>query len=311
MASSSRPRALLIGPNRHDVRDGVVVRGALNLLKEAVGNTVELDYFTMEDTDRVVVDPNSLPKDTYDYLIFPATPWLWRGMSKSPKGKLALKAIDECVVSRDRVLFLGSGSSYCSEEHATNVDEVHKFFSGTNVIVRDPVAYKLLKDSNVATLNERLCPAYYAFDWVDPVGRAASGDSAIITMGLEASIFKTCLHPKDKDKYITLLQKRQQELGADVFYCELREKELVNEQFERAYLISNIDYAEQIYEHYDTIISSRVHCAVPAYVKGVRDIRLVQFDTRALTFKKPTYNEWTQQRTEYINSLQGFFSGKQ
>lgn len=291
-------RGLLYGSMMNDVRDGVVTRGFLNLLSESVSG-IKFDYFAMADS--VVTDKKRLPRQ-YDFICIVGTPWIWDRCHETMKHENLRNLLE--LNPKAKIMFAGIGSCfYLTDGAVENATLDLSVFDKRSVIVRDETAHRVLDRAGIKS-SHLLCPSYFSSGEFE-TNTAPNDNFLLIPIGVSSAIFSGGLSDAEKSDY---WQKLKTLPATNVAYCENKEHTEVLNNFADAFKFTSIDHAVKWYRSTRKVVTSRVHCAVPAQIAGC-DVELIPHDTRSQTFvPNLTRAEWELAKNLWIGSLQEFFA---
>ena len=277
-------KILLVGADRTNPTDGVIVKGILNLLTEAY-KEFQYEYIFLD--DHQPMDESTLyPNGQFDLIVICGTPWLWDSFCFTPKYNNLLKIFK--LHKQSKRLFMGIGtclnlndiqSDILKRKH--EIAGMKELFSGSSVIVREELAKERLLLADIESTYYP-CPAYFAYDdfvfsdmknnimiWCDPQRTISSGD----------------WHDKKKlNRYYEIYQEFHN-LFDPIVYCafENEKQKAVEIGLPEPKVLSGYQDTLNIFKHGKYVLSGRVHCAVPAYSAGCLTM-LTPLDSRARTF---------------------------
>jgi hypothetical protein len=258
---------LIIGPDPTTATDGIIAAGTEYLLKKAfpVSN---LTHFQVRDFK----DMPYTKTEEYDLIVYAGSPFLWDGMASSYKVKNTMKVKE--AHKGTRFLFMGIGSclDLGREADALNSQaaEIKEIFDDTEVIVRDPLAFKILCNIGVEGHSLMPCPSFYCYGDVQPQPFKTTPLIEVRYLP-EKGVSASSWQGKDAEfqKYFT---------GEGRQVCAGRtEAKLMGWEHigSRKECLDLMYYAKKV-------VSGRVHMAIPAFVAGA-DVTLIAVDSRHLT----------------------------
>lgn len=274
---------LMIGADPSSPTDGVITKGIRYLLEKT---------YLIHEYTYVLLDDHKLqglsdfePNQDFNLIVICGTPWLWDSFHLSHKYKNVLTAF--AVHPDAKRLFLGIGSCLSLDAHHSilrrkeEVDGMRRLFTGSRVIVRDQIAKDILDDAFIHA--ELLpCPAYFCYGDDDQM--SLKMDDILIfqdpTLSISAADW---LDPYKLSEYWQGMLEYQKYFDAKV-YCALSQEVVsAKEQgFGDVTLLNGPEHTLNVMRHARTVLSGRVHCAVPAIVQGA-DTTIMPLDTRAST----------------------------
>ncbi len=277
-------KILLVGANKNNSTDGVIVRGIYNLLDKAYGK-YESDYVFLKDTTEMeLIDL----EDSWDVVVVCGTPWLWDSFQNSVKYE-NLQRVFDAVPSAKRV-FMGIGTCIHLDDIGSDIlrrpEEIQgmkNLFSMSTVIVRDRLSKTLLENAGIES-DLLPCPAYFCYDeqntpsktsnvviWCDP------------RQTISASGWQDDKKYQDYCKIFVDFYKKHQD-NIDVYCANSNElAPAIMADLPMPMVLEGYQHTMDIMRSAKNVLSGRVHCAVPAYSAGC-NVNLVPIDTRALMF---------------------------
>lgn len=284
---------LMIGAAPNRPTDGVIVRGCYYLLGRSFPKFTS-DYVILHD-----FDPQSsvnFNKDTrYDLIVVCGTPWLWDSFQNSVKYKNLLTCFN--THGDAKRLFLGIGSCLTLEaaedliilERKEEVKGIRELFSKATVICRDTLALTKLHRAGIDKLNLLPCPAYFCYgDEVQSINKLPEssmyGRNVLIFQDPSKSISKDSWVNPDKIKaYYDEVLDFYKEYDPDV-YCTFADEvpAAVSLGLIRPVILRSEDHTLEVMRTAKRVLSGRIHCAIPAIVKGAIT-NIMPLDSRAMT----------------------------
>ena len=268
---------LLIGPDDWTATDGFIVNGIKNILAEAFGE-YSYHYFRIpNDND---MPSRCIPNGTFDGIIVCGTPWLWDQFHKSPKWR-NLIAIFFYYMDVPK-LFCGIGTCLNFGDESTEIlnrkseiGAIKQTYSNATIIVREKVAQNKLLNAKVESFLFP-CPAFYS-EKPTPLG----SNNVLVWANPEKTIsgtyWKNNLEKLNKLK--NLISFYIEEYKPLIVRANIDEDDLTGQY---VYCLGTRERAVDVFKDAHTVLSMRVHCAVPALSMG-RKVGLIPLDSRANT----------------------------
>ncbi len=265
---------LVVGPTLIPT-DGMIFAGTKYLLNQVEITTFEYQKWIERSNDPIMVHNEPT------HILVLGTPWIWDKCWQSAKYKSLMQLFDR--FPKARRLFFGIGSCFplfkeevILNDILSNIDEL-SVFEGAKIVTRDVLATKALAKFNPVLLP---CPAYYALKNVSPLG--ASRDT-IIWYDPTIGISKVDYNPdSERLKFYLNVFKSLYNPSRHSVYCVLEEETVLAMEIglPKPIVIRDWNHAAAIMVSSKSIISGRVHLAVPAY-ELCENISLFAVDSRA------------------------------
>jgi hypothetical protein len=272
---------LLIGADPTNATDGVIVQGILNLLSIKLGQYT-YEYLFLDDHNPM--SDEQLNKNVvYDRIFVCGTPWLWDNFQNSVKYRNLLRCFE---LHSCHKYFMGIGTCLNNKDANSNILErpqeiegIRKLYSGTTIYVRDEIAYQKLLKAGIPS-KHLPCPSFFCYKdnektfeenvliWCDPIH----------------TISKSDWYNKDKlNKYYQLNLEFYKECNP-VVYCkdEVEKANAIKIGLPEPIILQGYQHTLDVMQKAKYVLSGRVHCAVPAFVKG-KGLGLLSIDTRSKT----------------------------
>jgi hypothetical protein len=272
---------LLIGADKNNSTDGVIVAGIYHLLDKKVG-AYKSDYIFLRDTKHMEDSEFNIDKK-YDAVMVCGTPWLWDSFEKSQKYKNLLRCFE--LHKDTKKFFMGIGSCLINGQENSNVLErpsevagIKALFSNAEVYVRDKVAHDKLNRAGIKnTLTA--CPSFFCYG--DDTERSFE-DNVMIWYDPTIGISEVDWRNKDKlQKYYNLFLKFNNKYNPSIYCANKHEvKKALEIGLPEPKLIGGWENTLKIMKRANLVLSGRVHCSVPAFVKG-KGLGLISVDTRS------------------------------
>lgn len=303
-----KKKILMIGANRNNATDGVIVAGMRNLLKN-----YDIDYaflFDSRDQDEKDFNPNT----KYDFLMIAGTPWIWDQFQHSTKWRNMLK----CRQTHWQVpvIFFGIGSCInISDEQADimrrpeDIISLQKTFRDSVVFVRDSLAHDYLLNAGVEH-DYFVCPSFFCYDefpyptvgtenilvWYDPTIGVSRGDWN--ENDVQNQINEESKREKIDEELIKRLNQKKEDVQKKLANYLLIVKEYVKKYNPKVYcadpaevnsakeligvepsIIKGWSHTLEIMKNANYVLSGRVHNFIPAFVQG-KACGLLPIDSR-------------------------------
>lgn len=274
---------LLIGPDPNNSTDGVIVKGMHNLFEHSFGSYT-YKYVFINDHGYMIPD-EFFYWEKFDIVAVCGTPWLWDSFQNSPK----YKNLEMCfsVHSESKKLFMGVGSCLSLDNIDSNIlerpEEVQAFkntYSNATVIVRDHLAFDKLTKIRIDS-HHLPCPAYFCYG-VEFKPNDIKKDNVLIFMDPAKSISSSVWQDSSKVlKYRNLIKAFYSKYNPVVYCAKLEDrKNCLEIGLPEPILLDHYSETMKIMETANIVLSTRVHCGVPAFVQN-KSIGLVPLDTRS------------------------------
>lgn len=270
---------LLLGPNTDNPGDGIIRVGIEYILKKAY-NEPELEYLTISN-DRVQKESEFF--SYCDLIVICGTPWLWDNFQYSVKyNNLRTALLENPGIP---VIFMGIGS--CLPLNAsTNVlertDEVtgmNTLFNDSTIIVRDHIAHDKLKKAGINSYHLP-CPSFWCYGSYDFTERIGPYYDTLVYQHPRNSISASVW--TDEIELNKLLDKFTQFRKSYNFkLCVASEEDRAEVAYSATFLSDPTSILHQM-KASRNVLTTRVHCAIPAFVAGAK-VELLPLDTRANT----------------------------
>ena len=273
----TKKKALLIGADPNSSRDGIIVRGIKNLLKN-----FEIDYSVIDDHREQLKEEFNSDKQ-YDYLVYAGTPYIWDQFYDSEKYKNTQLCRD--VHKKSKMVYLGIGS--CVNKYDQNSfilrDNVskswlRKTYENSSVIVRDLVAKDILEEAGV-TCEFLPCPSYFCQDEFrqSPTGEEVAFFYFCPELSISAGQYEK--NPHLLQNYYKL-SRYFIETYNPVIYANKVDSEVARSRGLNVITINNPEQMLEISRRVKVAISGRVHYAVPCLVSGAT-VGIIGIDSRS------------------------------
>jgi hypothetical protein len=237
----------------------MVIRGALNLLEDfnVLVNGIVYDNTSVYPPAYQLIDTH------YDYIFVVGTPWIWDQCHKTPKHAALRNLIN--THNKSKVVFLGVGSCFCLGGHSRDVDA--SVFYGPNhyVIARDKEVLKYVPGELLP------CPSFFS----RPIPSNGNNKTVILN-DMHQMLSSCCLNEQD----IFRVEAEAMGFSPSWYYCEPHEAGYFDGSGKP---INSIYQALEIYSHTKHLFTTRVHCAIPAFMAGC-EVTFRALDTRGETF---------------------------
>jgi hypothetical protein len=273
---------LLIGADENNSTDGVIVQGIRHLLNDSFG-LIQSSYVFIDD-HKDMSTQEFHPEQHFDAVIVCGTPWLWDSFQITPKYRnmqLAFKTHQEA-----KKVFLGVGSCLNLKDVTMAILErpdeqkaMQNTYGDAYVVVRDKLAQHKLQLAGVqSTLLP--CPAYWCYGmnpapgynnynvliWTDPKKTISHGDWC---------------SPEKLAGYYEVVKKYIQ-VYHPLIFCAKEEdiQGALDIGLTSPMVLRSWEDTLELMGNSGFVLSGRVHCAVPAYVKGAA-VGLLPIDSRS------------------------------
>lgn len=243
-------------------------------------------YETINDTEMEDIQVSSYP----DLIVVLGTPWVWDKCWLSAKFQNAINFLRKFPNSKK--IFFGIGSCLpieateeVREDLIQNRNKLDELFTlADQIIVRDSLAEEILEHLSIQMLP---CPAFYAINeesessidpvmiWYDP------------TIGISSVNWQK--DGKAFSKYCERFLDWYHQYNPRIYCINKQEQQSAIEiGLPKPSIIQGVDRAKLVLKNSNTVLSGRVHFAVPTY-KVHSFVELVPVDTRARTFYDVVY----------------------
>lgn len=274
---TGKRKVLLIGADPESSRDGIIIKGIKNLLKD-----FEIDYSLIDDHRPQSKEEFNSDKQ-YDYLVYAGTPYIWDQFYNSDKYKNTMTCRE--VHKQSKMIYLGIGSCVNKFDENSNVlrdntsrSWLRKTYINTKVIVRDLVAKDLLESAGVEC--ELLpCPSYFCQDEFLQVPKGSEIAFFYFCPELSISAGQYQENPQLLQNYYKL-SRYFIETYNPVIYANKVDSEVARSRGLDVITINNPDQMLEIAKRVKLAISGRVHYAVPCLVSGAT-VGIISIDSRS------------------------------
>lgn len=275
-------KILAIGANPKNGRDGIIVRGIVNLFPDA-----EITYKIIDDHNSQHPWDFSSP-EKFDKIIYCGTPFLWDQMFDTHKVKNTL--LCRKAHPKAEMIWLGIGSCLNLGQEYSGILRSEKeqallreTFANSKVIVRDSLANQLLTLAGVE--NELLpCPSFFSIK-----EQSDKSQNTLFfhdpTTGISKDIWLRS--PTVLDWYFDQVKSFMQNHKPVIYVAEQEDAAAFDKRFPGVPFLYNntVDKTIQAVLKSNKVLSGRVHNAVPALLAGA-SVELLATDSRAKTFEE-------------------------
>lgn len=269
-------KILGIGANQFNSRDGIIVEGCKSILNiNHFDRYITINDFTTQNISEFYTD------EKFDLIIYCGTPWLWDQMQHSPKYKNVLTVKE--AHPEAKMVWLGIGSSlYISDinssilRNSTDQEMLRNTFQNDLVMVRDSLAHEILNKAGVE--NHFLpCPSYF----FKPVCQTSKECDVIFYHAPKTGISAGYWDEKKIEEYRDIFREFYKiYYHAEIAVCEPSEIQIVQNVFKKTpILLKDPIDTFHMCKGARTVLSSRIHNAVPAMVYGA-EVGIVPVDSR-------------------------------
>lgn len=272
---------LLVGPQPYNSTDGVILAGIQRLLKRFFGRYSH-DFLVINDIAEM--SHYALKSSTqYDALFVCGTPWLWDSFQKSIKYKNLLRCFE---IHQTKKVFMGIGSCLNLKDMDSNIlerEEEQKgmmdLFKDALIFTRDALSQQKLAKAGINS-KHLPCPSYFCYEDIDSVNH----QNVLIWCDPRQTISGAdWLASSRLDKYCEIVRDFYLKYHPEVYTvnpCEIPLAEQIGLPIPK--LLYSVDHTLDVMREANYVLSGRVHCAVPAFVKG-KALGLMPLDSRHLT----------------------------
>lgn len=300
----------MIGPNKNNATDGVIIRGIEYLLaRNYPDNTVT--YRELND----LVPQNKadfFSSYKFDLIVIAGTPWLWDSFQNSVKWQNLLVCLLDAHPTVKR-LFMGIGSCLTLYNNDPNIlcrpeeqAAMKSIYNSSTVIVRDSIAFLKLAEAGIKS-HFLPCPAYFCYG-DEPVTLETTEDNNILIWTDPKQTISSSDWP-DSEKlteYHQTCLDFYHEFNPKV-YCALPSEipAAIKIGLPAPTLLTKTDDTLNLMRTANRVLSGRVHCAVPAIAQGAL-VNLMAIDTRAyVVIDFAQFSDLTPFLEDYDNILKG------
>ena len=278
---------LLIGANKENSTDGVIVKGIFNILENVFKNH-EKKYLFLEDAIKMT-DNEFFIDEKFDAIFVCGTPWLWDSFQNSTKYDNVYRLFKSHPEAKQ--IFLGAGSCMHIESINSNIlkrpDEIQgikKLYEKALVISRDKLAHSLFENAGIKSIFLP-CPAYFCYG-IDNIKYGTKTENVLIWCDPKLTISANGWSNTEKlNKYYNTCKYFFVRTRAKV-YCALKSE--VNSAIKigigKPIVLTGYEHTLSVMQKAKTVLSGRVHCAVPAFVQGC-NLGVLQIDSRCHVLK--------------------------
>lgn len=308
---------LMIGPNRNNATDGVIIRGIEYLLNRNYHNI----YITYRELNDIVPQGRADFYEALDFdlIVIAGTPWLWDSFQNSIKWQNLLVCLLDAHPQSKR-LFMGIGSCLTLYNNDPNIlcrpeeqAAMRSIYNSSTVIVRDSIAFLKLAEAGIKS-HFLPCPAYFCYGDEDLYLRPnpeklhdKDGNNILIWTDPKQTISSSDWPDSEKlTEYHQTCLDFYHEFNPKV-YCALPSEipAAIKIGLPAPILLSKTDDTLNLMRTANRVLSGRVHCAVPAIAQGAL-VNLMAIDTRAyVVIDFAQFNDLTPFLEDYDKILKG------
>lgn len=276
----------MVGPERYNSTDGVIIRGIEYLLSLAYKDC-KIHYIKLWDIKPQAPWQFDVLDIEMDLIIVCGTPWLWDSFQNSVK----YKNLNNCFLNHPRAkrLFMGIGTCLSLRRHKSilkrpeEVAGIRMLFNDSTVIVREPIAKHMLDNAGIES-TFLPCPAYYAYG--DESQYPTHKSNVMVYIDPTKSISACDFQNESKlGAFNDIFIKFNKKYGPIVCIANEADRGMAEAiGLKDILLLSEVGHTLDVAKGVNKMLSGRVHCAVPAIAQGA-DVILVPLDTRSMVVK--------------------------
>lgn len=280
---------LMIGPNKNNATDGVIIRGIEYLISRSYPD----HYITYRELNDIVPQSKAdfFHLLRFDLIVIAGTPWLWDSFQNSVKWQNLLVCLLDAHPQSKR-LFMGIGSCLTLYNNDPNIlcrpeeqAAMRSIYNSSTVIVRDSIAFLKLAEAGIKS-HFLPCPAYFCYG--DEKPSQASQDEKNIFIWVDPKQTISAIDWQDSEKlieYYNICLDFYKKFNPTVYCTSASEiSTAIKIGLPAPILLSKTDDTLNLMRGAHRVLSGRVHCAVPAIAQRA-NVGLMALDTRSYVVK--------------------------
>jgi hypothetical protein len=259
-----------------NIGDDITFHGSVNIMKSAIGDH-DINIFFTEDL-ALLTDEKLKELSQMDILVLGGTPWLWDRCELSVK-YLCFKKVLELFNNKPKIA-LGIGSCYALNLYPNEyVSELKSIWESFNFIsTRDSIASSYLCLLGVYNYNTFCTSSFYP----NYKYSIRNNELGVVFYNPKEGVSQGVLTPEYIDNYnnyqISIIKK----YSATAFVLTNEEQNFLrNHNIEAHKFVDHFDVINKL-STVSTLVSGRIHSAIPARMMGVRTF-ILPVDSRWLT----------------------------
>lgn len=278
---------LLVGANKENSTDGVIVKGIFNILENTFSDH-EKKYLYLKDTTKMT-NSEFFTDEKFDAIFVCGTPWLWDSFQNSIKYDNLYRIFKSHPEAKQ--IFLGAGSCMYVEcingdilRRPEEIKGIKKLYEKALVISRDKIAHSLFENAGINSVFLP-CPAYFCYG-IDNIKYGTKTENVLIWCDPKLTIAANGWTNKEKLKKYHDVCKQFFIRNKAKVYCASKKE--INSAIQlgigEPIVLTGYEHTLNVMQNAKTVLSGRVHCGVPAFVQGC-NLGVLQIDTRCHVLK--------------------------